>query len=232
MAKTSTSLSSNEVNKSTNEDRQAGFVEQTAARVRERAEAVNVSYSQIMKGTGVSSSAMANYWTGKRPWPTEHLSTVADLLSTSVDSLLGRQQRPLLIDADDAEWVDVPEYLTHEIDEMGKLTPVTTTLMRKDWLYASLGDTSGVWMARAPTRNDALNIDAGTMLFCKDHRPGERMIHGAYYLFRVNGGIILARFSLRDGNDGEETVLARDLGQEEDQYIAVARVIGEYARPL
>lgn len=175
---------------------------------------------------------MANYWTGKRPWPAEHLSTVADLLSTSVDSLLGRQRSPSLVAADNADWVDVPEYLTHEIDELGKLAPITTTLMRKDWLYSSLGDTSGIWMARAPTRNDALNIDAGTMLFCKDHRPDERMIHGSYYLFRINGGVILARYSLRDANDGEETVLARDLGHEEDQYIAVARVIGEYARPL
>lgn len=232
MARTSAPLSSNEVNKSTNEDRQAGFVEQTASRVRDRAEAVNVSYSAIMKGTGVSSSAMANYWTGKRPWPAEHLSTVADLLSTSVDALLGRQQRAVLIDANDADWVEVPEYSTYEIDELGKLEPLTTTLMRKDWLYASLGDTTGIWMAQAPARNDALSIDAGTMLFCKDHRPGDRMTHGAYYLFRINGGVIMARYSLRDGNDGEETVSARDMGHEEDQYVAVARVIGEYARPL
>ena len=124
-----------------------------------------MGYSAIMKGVGVSSSAMANYWTGKRPWPAEHLSTVADLLSTSVDSLLGRQRSPSLVAADNADWVDVPEYLTHEIDELGKLAPITTTLMRKDWLYSSLGDTSGIWMARAPTRNDAL--------FVKIEQPGK-----------------------------------------------------------
>jgi hypothetical protein len=167
---------------------------------------------------------------------------IAKALDVDLEWLFGDQEdrrrldhaprKGALVDADDADWVEVPEYLTYEIDELGKLIPITTTLMRKDWLYASLGDTSGIWMARSPTRNDALGIDTGAMLFCKDYRPGERMVHGAYYLFRINGGVIMARFSLREASDGEEVVTARDLGQEEDQHIAVARVIGEYARPL
>lgn len=157
---------------------------------------------------------------------------IASALSVSVDWLLTGRRSNTLIPAEDAEWVEIPEYSTYEIDELGKLEPITTTLMRKDWLYASLGDTTAIWMAQAPARNDALGIDAGTMLFCKDHRPGDRMTHGAYYLFRINGGVIMARYSLRDGNDGEETVSARDMGHEEDQYVPVAHVIGEYARPL
>lgn len=144
---------------------------------------------------------------------------------------MGRHTRPLLVDADDADWVEVPEYSLFEIDERGKLAPITTTAMRKDWLYASLGDTSGIWIARAPARYDALNIDVGAMIFCKDYHAGERLIHGAHYLFRVNGGIVLARFALRDGGEGE-TVLARDIGIEEDQYQVVAHVIGEFARPI
>lgn len=157
---------------------------------------------------------------------------IASALSVSVDWLLTGRRSNMLIPAEDAEWIEIPEYSTYEIDELGKLEPITTTMMRKDWLYASLGDTTGIWMAQAPARNDALGIDAGTMLFCKDHRLGDRMTHGAYYLFRINGGVIMARYSLRDGNDGEETVSARDMGHEEDQYVPVARVIGEYARPL
>lgn len=137
-----------------------------------------------------------------------------------------------MIDVNDADWVEVPEYSTYEIDELGKLDPITTTLMRKDWLYSSLGDTSGIWMAAAPTRNDTLGIDAGTMLFCKDHRAGDRMVHGAYYLFRVNGGVIMARFALRDNGSDEQTVLARDIGHDEDQYQVVARVVGQLARPI
>lgn len=203
-----------------------------ANRVRERAEERRVSYSAIMKGTGVSSSAMANYWTGKRPWPAEHLATVADLLSTSVDQLMGRARSPAVVDAEDAEFVEVPEYSTYEIDEFGKLSPFRSTLMRRDWLYSSFGDVSGLWMASAPTRNDALTIDPGAMLFCKDYRPGERMIHGAYYLFRVNGGVVMARFALRADGSDEFTVLARDVGHDEDQYQTVARVVGQLARPI
>ncbi|WP_444810420.1 helix-turn-helix domain-containing protein [Sphingopyxis solisilvae] len=203
-----------------------------AQRVRDRAEAVGVNYSAVMKGTGVSSSAMANYWTGKRPWPTEQLATLADLLSTSVDELMGRQGPAHLIDADDAEFVNVPEYSLFEIDELGKLAPISTTLMRRDWLYSSLGEASGIWIAQAPARHEGLTIDAGAMLFCKDFRLGERMIHGAYYLFRVNGGVVLARFALREDGSSEHTVLARDIGPDDDQYQVVARVIGQLARPI
>ncbi|PAL20186.1 hypothetical protein CD928_17405 [Sphingopyxis sp. GW247-27LB] len=184
--------------------------------------------------TGIPASTLSDY-VQRGISRADNAVKIARALETTVEFLIdGRisASKPSLIDANEADWVDVPEYSTYEIDELGKLDPITTTRMRKDWLYSSLGDTTGIWMARSPTRNDALGIDTGAMLFCKDYRPGERMIHGAYYLFRVNGGVIMARFSLRETGDGEEVVTARDLGQEEDQHIAVARVIGEYARPL
>lgn len=195
----------------------------------------------LAEAAGLSPSSISDYMKGRSP-RIDAAIKIARALDVDLEWLFGDQinrrrpdggpHRPALVDVNDADWVEVPEYSTYEIDELGKLEPITTTLMRKDWLYASLGDTTGIWMAQAPARNDALSIDAGTMLFCKDHRPGDRMTHGAYYLFRINGGVIMARYSLRDGNDGEETVSARDMGHEEDQYVAVARVIGEYARPL
>ncbi len=175
---------------------------------------------------------MANYWTGKRAWPAEHLPTIADLLSTSVDALLGRAGRRALVDANDADWVEVPEYALLEIDEQGKMDPISSTIFRRDWLYSSLGENSGLWIARLPAPYDALTLGTGTPLFCKDHRSGERMIHGAYYLFRVNGGIVMARFALRDDGNEEHTVLSRDLGNEEDQYQVVARVVGQLFRPI
>lgn len=187
--------------------------------------------SWLVRETGYGDSTLRDALR-RGPVRSDVVLAIANALKVSVDWILTGKKSNALVAVEDADWVEVPEYLTHEIDELGKLSPLTTTLMRRDWLYASLGDTSGIWMARAPTRSDALNIDSGTMLFCKDHRAGERMIHGAYYLFRINGGVIMARFSLRDSNDGEETVLPRDLGHEEDQYVTVARVIGEYARPL
>lgn len=207
-------------------------VQEIAERVRDRAKELNFSARSLGESLGIPSSTVANYWHGKRSWPSETLNDLAEVLRTNVFTLLTGKRVNTLRSADDAEFVDVPEYSTYEIDEFGKLEPITTTKMRRDWLYASLGDTTGIWMAQAPARNDALSIDAGTMLFCKDHPPGDRMIHGAHYLFRVNGGVIMARFALREDGIDEPTVFARDIGHDDDQYLAVARVIGEYARPL
>src|SRR3546814_6925428 len=75
---------------------------------------------------------------------------------------------------------------------MGKMDPIASTVMRRDWLYTSLGESSDLWIARLPARYDALTIGTGTPLFCKDHRKGDRMQEGSYYLFRINGGIVMA----------------------------------------
>lgn len=161
---------------------------------------------------------------------------IARALGTTVEFLIdGRDsgtRTPHIIDANDADWLEVAEFALLEIDEQGKMDPISTTLFRRDWLYSSLGESAGLWIARLPAPYDALTLGTGTPLFCKDHREGERMIHGGYYLFRVNGGIVMARFALRDDGSDQHTVLARDLGHYEDQYQAVARVVGQLARPF
>lgn len=233
MITSSATKSMNVDTNATKREMQDRNVQAIAERVRERAKELNFSARSLGEALGIPSSTVANYWHGKRSWPSETLNDLAEVLRTNVFTLLtGKRGVNTLRSAEDAEFVDVPEYSTYEIDEFGKLEPITTTKMRRDWLYASLGDTTGIWMAQAPARNDALSIDAGTMLFCKDHAPGDRMIHGAHYLFRVNGGVIMARFALREDGTDEPTVFARDIGHDDDQYLAVARVIGEYARPL
>lgn len=94
MAKSSSPLTTNVGNKSTIVDRQAGFMEALATNVQSLAKAQGVTYSAILQllaeKAGVSSSAVSNYWTGKRMWPTELLIILADHLSTSVDNLMGR----------------------------------------------------------------------------------------------------------------------------------------------
>ncbi|MFZ5699718.1 MAG: helix-turn-helix domain-containing protein [Pseudomonadota bacterium] len=203
-----------------------------AERVRDRARALNMSARALGDALGIPSSTAANYWHGKRSWPSEVIPSLADVLNTDVETLLRGRRAGLLVDANDADWVDVPEYSLFEIDELGKLAPIVTSKMRKDWLYASLGETSGLWMAAAPARYEALGIEPMTMIFCKDHRPGERMIHGVHYLFRINGGVIIARFALREDASEEPTVLPRDIGHDDDQHQVVARIVGQFARPL
>ncbi|MBU7589217.1 MAG: helix-turn-helix transcriptional regulator [Sphingopyxis terrae] len=185
--------------------------------------------------TGIPASTLSDY-VQRGISRADNAVKIARALDTTVEHLIDGIEAPSirrhLVEASDAEWVDVPEYSLFEIDEHGKLAPIVTTKMRKDWLYSSLGETSGLWIAAAPARYEALGIEPMTMIFCKDHRPGERMIHGVHYLFRINGGVIIARFALREDANEEPTVLPREIGHEDDQHQVVARIVGQFARPI
>lgn len=185
--------------------------------------------------TGIPASTLSDY-VQRGISRADNAVKIARALETTVEFLIDGIEAPSirrhLVEASDAEWVDVPEYSLFEIDELGKLAPIVTTKMRKDWLYSSLGETSGLWIAAAPARYEALGIEPMTMIFCKDHRPGERMIHGVHYLFRINGGVIIARFALREDASDEPTVLPREIGHEDDQHQVVARIVGQFARPI
>lgn len=220
--------------KATKRELQDANVQAVASRVRIRAESLNFNARSFGAALGLSSSTAANYWNGKRAWPSELLADVADVLKISLDQLLrGAAHRgPGLVDASEADWLQIPEYALLEIDELGKMDPISVTTIRRDWLYSTLGETSGLWIARLPAPYDAVSLNTGTPLICKDHRPGERMIDGTHYLFRVNGGIVMARFAFRDDGSGDRIVLSRDLGHEEDQYQVVARVVGVIAHPI
>lgn len=204
-------------------------------RLRNLAEPLGFTSAALAKKLGITRGTMARYWDGERLPPAPLLFDIAHLVGADAYWLVWGRNNPdrvQLRSADDADWVEVPEYALLEIDEQGKMDPISSTKFRRDWLYSSLGENSGLWIARLPAPYDALTLGTGTPLFCKDHRPGERMIHGAYYLFRVNGGIVMARFALRDDGSEEHTVLSRDLGNEEDQYQVVARVVGQLFRPI
>ncbi|MBD3746686.1 MAG: helix-turn-helix transcriptional regulator [Sphingopyxis terrae] len=185
--------------------------------------------------TGIPASTLSDY-VQRGISRADNAVKIARALDTTVEFLIDGIEAPSirrhLVEASEAEWVDVPEYSLFEIDELGKLAPIVTTKMRKDWLYSSLGETSGLWIAAAPARYEALGIEPMTMIFCKDHRPGERMIHGVHYLFRINGGVIIARFALREDASEEPTVVPREIGHEDDQHQVVARIVGQFARPI
>lgn len=203
--------------------------EAAGARIREALAGREVSW--LVRETGYGDSTIRDALR-RGPVRSDVAMAIAKALSVSVDWLLTGQRSNMLVPVEDADWVEVPEYSLFEIDELGKLAPIVTSKMRKDWLYSSLGETSGLWVAAAPARYEALNIEPMTMIFCKDHQPGERMIHGVHYLFRVNGGVIIARFALREDASEEPTVLPRDIGHDDDQYQVVARIVGQFARPI
>lgn len=204
-------------------------------RLRTAAEGLGLTSAAMAQKLSITRGTMARYWHGERLPPAPLLFDMARLLDVDAHWLIrGRIDpgRGHLRAADNADWVEVPEYSLFEIDEFGKLDPISIIRMRKDWLYTSLGENSGLWLARLPARYDALTIGTGTPLFCKDHRSGERLTEGTYYLFRINGGIVMAPFTYRDGGSTDDAVHSRDLGNEEDQYQVVARVVGQLARPI
>lgn len=233
--------------KSTKRDRQAGFVELTAERIRERAKDEGVSYTAALNSLGIPSSTMANYWSGKRPWPIEYLSDLADLLSTNVDALLGRSVTNVatLQSVDAAEWVDVPEYDLRQMDDASKGPIVRSTQFRRDWLNRSFGRDRGLWLAKMPTDYPAQNLVAGDEVICCDTSK-EELSERQLCIWRVPalGKLLVARYSmLYRANqiavqEGEEYwanphLVSGDLRNGEGaDLIAVGRIVGRPLSPI
>ncbi len=92
MARSPSSASTNVGTISTKRDMQDTIVEAMAERVRDLAERQALNASRLGAAIGVPSSSAANYWSGKRPWPTEVLHLLAARLQTTIDYLLGRTE--------------------------------------------------------------------------------------------------------------------------------------------
>lgn len=244
MTKSPSSLSTNVDDKSTKRDRQAGFVEATAERIRDRAAAVELGYTDVLNSLQIPGSTMANYWSGKRPWPIEHLSTLADLLSTNVDNLLGRSSTNVggLQSVDSAEWVDVPEYDIRQMDDVSRGPIIRTTQFRRDWLNRSFGRDRGLWLTKMPTDYPAQDLIAGEEVICCDTSK-EELLERQLCIWRVPllGKLLVARYSmLHRANqiavqEGDEYWANPHLVSGDHKYgegadlIAVGRIIG---RPL
>ena len=183
--------------------------------------------------TGIPASTLSDY-VQRGVSRADNALKIARALQTSVEFLMDGRDAPQrhLIDANDAEWVEVPEHALLEIDERGKAPPIATINLRRDWLSSSLGEASGLWLTRLPAPFDALTLGTGAVLICKDHQSGERLFDGTHYLFWINGGVIMAPFARREGAPGDRVVLARDIGNLDDQYLPIARVVGQLARPI
>ena len=63
-------------------------MEEFAIRVRHCATISRFNATSLGKAVGIASSTAANYWAGKRPWPTETLPRLAEVLGVSIEFLL------------------------------------------------------------------------------------------------------------------------------------------------
>ena len=203
-------------------------------RIREERQRLGLNQEAMAAAGGVTRNSQLAYEAGRTSPSADYLLSIGEHGVDIAYVLSGNRIKPSqpVIDAEDAEWVEVGEHSLLEIDENGKMALFATTMVRKDWLYSSLGESSDLWITRLLTPYDPLQLSKGTIIICKDVRPGERMLNGVYYLFRINEGIVMAPFALRDPGGDETTITPRDIGHDEDQYQPVARVVGQLARPL
>lgn len=222
---------------SPNGDGQApnGDSEGFGRRVRESADLVGVIAAELARRIDVPRASFGRYWNGERLPPPDVLFRLADALSVDARWLISgtrRSNRGHLAEAGSADWISVPEFDLRLIDDHGKGDLISEMLIRRDWLYSALGETQSLWLTRLLSRYG--DLPTGSAVFCRDSADGEAPIDGAHYLFRVNGGIVVARFSYRSAvQSGDEArVTPADLGHDDGQHVIIARLLGALARPL
>lgn len=210
-------------------------------RLQEAAALKGWTQKKLSEVSGVPSARVNDYWNGKKNATTPNLFALADALDVSAKWLaLGRGPRgDRLIDAANADWIEVEDFDLRQFDDRGKGEPVGRTMFRRDWLYLTLGESSGLWTTRTLAPDMAHALPAGAAIVCKDHPSGEPPLEGQNYLFRVDGSIVLSRFSYRLGSLGsigdrveERIITPADLNAGEHQFFIVARVLGALVRPF
>ena len=182
---------------------------------------------------------MSDYFAGSAIVGSEYLFALADALKVSPRwLLLGQTDPQLLLEARDADWVSVPEYDLREFNEHGKGEPLGAMPVRRDWLAATIGTSSGVWTTRLLADYEAAGLLQSTPVFCGDIGT-EDLQEGWACFFRINGGIVPARFSFRSTSGfragdrlGELVVSASEIGTDDDRFEPISRILGVFARRI
>lgn len=210
------------------------------ARIRKRANDLGLKAADLCRLADIRPQTMSGYWNGERSVPSDKLFAIADALKCSGRWLAAGVEEPAILrSADTADWVSVPEYDLRQFDDFGKGPPLSETTFRRDWLYLTLGDSNGLWIARTLAPDFSLGLPSGAAIVCKDQPKAEPPLEGQHYLFRVDGSIMLSRFSYRSGSLGiigdrveERVITPTDLNAGEHQFFIVARVLGALVRPF
>jgi transcriptional regulator with XRE-family HTH domain len=213
---------------------------QFAERLHLAAGEAGASQAKLASQLGLTRGTFTRYWNGDRLPPADTLIELADAVNVTPKWLIkgGPSRQNFVARAiEDSDWIDVPEYDLRQFDDASKGEVISSTVFRKDWLYLTLGETSGLWISKTLSGDPVRGLPAGAPIFCKDQPKGEAPAEGQFYLFRVNGGIVLARFTYRPGNFigdrlGDQPVTPYDLETSDNQHFIVARVLGALARPL
>lgn len=121
---------------------------------------------------------------------------IARALGVTLDWLLvGQAGTAPLMPADDAGWVDVPEYDLREMTEASLGQPARVTPVREDWLYTTFRARSGLWLTRLLSDYHPAGLAEGTLVICQMVSRDE-LAEGHVCLWRVQDTVVVGRFSV------------------------------------
>ena len=216
-----------------------------SARYIARAEELQIKDAEISRLSGIPTSTLSRYRNGGSP-RAEHIFPLVDALRCSARWLIAGVSEPIALQAaDDAEWVEVPEYDLQQMDDASKGPVVRTTKFRRDWLNRSFGRDRGLWLTKLPSDYPALDLRQGDEVICYDivrEELSERQL--CVWRVPIAGQCVVARYSVfdRDGRpwaeeNGDYWVgsglvkgdLERGLGAD---FIPVGRIVGRPLSPI
>lgn len=195
--------------------------------------------ADLARESGVPAKRLSDYVRGPKVPSAEYLFPMAAALDVSAEWLaLGVEPQPpkglAVQDADDADWIWVPRFDLRRLNDEGKGAPIDTSPMRKDWLKATVGFSSELWVAAMLADYPAAEIEEGDLVFCREIEPVE-LQDRQLCLFRVNGALLIARYSAHPTNAprpgdgiGEVYVMFSQIGTGDDQYVPVARILAKF----
>lgn len=212
------------------------FVEDMALRVRNRASELKLNATSLAERLNVKSSAMGNYWSGKRPYPAEAIARMSDALSTSVDYLVsGRRIASVAVaDVEDAEWEEVPLFDLRNVTDTGKGEAQSWTPFRKDWLMRTLGTAFDLYIVQLlsgyTSRLGDRDLAEGDLVFVREITPAE-LADGQVVIWRREGALKVARYAVhrRDRDEGD-IVLPSEVS--DDQFVPMCRIYGRFLQKL
>ena len=218
----------------------AGF----ALRLREVCAEKGWKQADLARKSEVSPNLIGTYWHGTKEASTKNLFAIAHALGVSAEWLaFGKGFRSALpgklVDANDADWIEVEEFDIRELTDESRGPIVSTTPIRRDWLNRTFGTSTGLWLAKLPANLPRMALREGDLVFLRDVAPGEAQ-DGGVYIARIWGRLTVARVdalfnasgSPMDSDLEDRRISFRDIGSEDGQAILVARVLGAPLRRL
>lgn len=206
-----------------------------AARYISRVEALGLNDSQVSRLTGIPTSSLSRYRKGEGVPKAEHLFPLSDHLKCDARWLVSGVETPRsLVAVEDAEWEDVPFFDLRNVTDTGKGEPQSWTPFRKDWLNRTLGTAFDLYLVRLPSdyhsRRGDRDLAEDDLVFVREITPAE-LADGHVVIWRREGGLKVARYSLRPRERVEEDVISPD-EVSDDQFVPICRIYGKFLQRI